>query len=419
MNNSYKIIVAHPGQQHSYHSAIALKDDLFLYITTQYYKKGRSLTWLSSLFAKEQLKKRIMNRYCSQIDDKVKVLCETRSLIAKLGLQNKFPAIRKKIEYYDRFGNRVANICLKKNVDAVIMFDTTASACFQKIHEANSKVVKILDVTIGSRIYAKYLYEKEMQNIKSDCFYKEYPDLWNPQILNKFQNEIDFADYAIAASKYVKETLIYSGMPEDKIYIVPYGTTKRSINRSSKKKNDKLELLFVGQINYRKGIHRLLEVIQYFSESEVHLNIAGDFSDNNEIYMKYKDNPRVSFLGLVPHEQIGQLYEKCDVFVLPSLSEGMARVGLEALGCGLPVICTDHSGINDIIVDGENGFTVPVCNNDAIKDKIEWFLSHKKELTRMSQCAINTGQKYTWEVYYKKYYETIHTIIKDARAVDK
>src|SRR5207249_6047308 len=59
-----------------------------------------------------------------------------------------------------------------------------------------------------------------------------------------------------------------------------------------------------------------------------------------------------------------------DVFVLPSLEEGLARTALEALACGLPIIVTPHTGANDFICSGESGEVVPVRDADAIANAV-------------------------------------------------
>lgn len=402
---NYKIVIAHPGQQHSYHSAIALKDNLDKYITTQYYRKYHSYLWLMSLFIRNKnLKKRIIARHCDEINEKVVTYCTLKSLFSKV---NYLP----RIGYYKQFGKKVAKYAKKNKIDAVIMYDTTASECFKYLE--NTKIVKILDVTIGSRIYAKKIYETEMEKIKSDCFYKEYPDLWKPEYFQKFKNEIELADYAIVGSEYVKRTMIYSGMREDKIYIVPYGSTPRDyIIKDFDNYDKKLELLFVGQVNYRKGVHRLLEVIERFDETKIHLKIVGEVNDSNELFLKYKNDKRVTFTGLVPHSKIDEIYASSDVFVLPSLSEGMARVGIEAMNCGLPIICTENTGINDLIENSKNGFVIPISDSEALYEKINWFLINRDKIEEMSNCAKITAHKYTWNNYYKNYSNTIYEILE-------
>ena len=409
-NNSYKIILAHPGQQHSYHSAIALKEDLLKYITTFYYKRY-NLTWMLSKISKTQQRKRIENRKCPQIDDKVLIKEGFSAAISRLGIQKVFPKLRKFIRYYEKFGNSVAKIAFKENADAVIMYDTTAQECFEWLKNHGCDTVKILDVTIGSRIYAKDLYEKEMLYTGDDCFKLEYPDLWNTNIMQKFQKEIDLADYAIVGSEFVKRTLVYSGMDENKIFVVHYGTTARDIKHKKAYNSGRLNLLFVGQVNYRKGVHRLLDAIQQFEEKDIHLNIVGNYDKDSKIYKQFCNDPKVSFVGLVPHSEIDNIYSNSDVFILPSLSEGMARVGIEALGCGLPVICTENTGVNDIIENGKNGFVIPACDTEAIVQKIRWFIENKDQIENMSANAFETGRKYTWENYYKNYQETVRKII--------
>ena len=68
----------------------------------------------------------------------------------------------------------------------------------------------------------------------------------------------------------------------------------------------------------------------------------------------------VKFVGAVPYEQMPAYFAACDVFVLPSVYEGNARVLAEAAAAGKPVVATDVSGTRDTVIDGETGYVVPV-----------------------------------------------------------
>lgn len=406
-----KIIIAHPGQQHSYHSAIAMNDDLYKYITTFYIKKY-NLPYFVSFLLKKSRKERMLNRHSDLIpDSKVKLFCSLEYLISSYIKYTKFKIIPR-LKYYDKFGIKVGKFAHHHNVDAVIMYDTTASSCFAYLSKVNSNTLRILDVTIGSRIYAKELYEKEMYETNDYELKNEYPDLWNDNILRKFKDEIEYADYAIVGSNYVKKSLIYSGMNEENIFIVPYGASRRTVREKRFDLNKPLELLFVGQINYRKGLHRLLDVVCKFSPETLHLTLVGQYNLSNKLYRKYNKFECISFLGLINHSGISDIYSKADVFILPSLSEGMARVGLEALSCGLPVICTENSGVNDCIIDGYNGFVIPACDSNAILDRINWFLNHRDKIKFMSDNAFETSKQYTWEEYYDLYHKTVLKILE-------
>jgi len=74
----------------------------------------------------------------------------------------------------------------------------------------------------------------------------------------------------------------------------------------------------------------------------------------------------VKFVGAVPYEQMPAYFAACDVFVLPSVYEGNARVLAEAAAAGKPVVATDVSGTRDTVIDGETGYIVPVGRPEAL-----------------------------------------------------
>ena len=61
----------------------------------------------------------------------------------------------------------------------------------------------------------------------------------------------------------------------------------------------------------------------------------------------------------------------------------MAQVGIEAMVCGLPIICSENSGVNDLIKDGVNGFVIPCGNSKELKDKMQWFINNTDQTERM------------------------------------
>ena len=92
------------------------------------------------------------------------------------------------------------------------------------------------------------------------------------------------------------------------------------------------------------------------------------------IYLNYKNCSNIHFRGFVTHDILAQYYKNADVFVLPSLSEGFAQVSLEAMSCGLPVLCTKNSGCNDAVNNYETGIVIEPSNRKQLQDAISWFL---------------------------------------------
>lgn len=77
----------------------------------------------------------------------------------------------------------------------------------------------------------------------------------------------------------------------------------------------------------------------------------------------------------------------CAVYVLPSHGEGISRTILEALSMGRPVITTDAPGCRETVVDGQNGFLVPVRDSAALADKMRWFLEHPGRIAPMGRAS--------------------------------
>jgi glycosyltransferase involved in cell wall biosynthesis len=88
-----------------------------------------------------------------------------------------------------------------------------------------------------------------------------------------------------------------------------------------------------------------------------------------EILARYRDLPIQWSPGL-PHPQLAARLQSADLFILPSLEEGLARTALEAMACGLPVIVTPNTGANDFVQSGVSGEIVPLRDPDAIADAV-------------------------------------------------
>jgi glycosyltransferase involved in cell wall biosynthesis len=91
--------------------------------------------------------------------------------------------------------------------------------------------------------------------------------------------------------------------------------------------------------------------------------------------------------------------QSCDVFVLPAIVEGRALVQQEAMACGLPVIATKNAGADDVIVDGESGFLVPIRSPDSIAEKIIWCEANRSLVHGMGIAARRHAVEFTWRAY--------------------
>jgi len=192
-------------------------------------------------------------------------------------------------------------------------------------------------------------------------------------------------DYVIGISEgIVQEAKSYRAKKVVKIPIpvnLDYFFSK-SVNSREFSLDRKPIILFVGQIKGVKGIHNLIEALHILKKEDgptPKLLIAGDITDQDDagFYQELKSRAKgldIEFLGWIPHENLPEIYQKADIFVLPSFSEGLGMVIMEAMASGLPVIAARTSGSKELIEDGINGFLINAGNPKAIKDKLALLL---------------------------------------------
>lgn len=414
-----KIIVAHEGKQHSFRTAEAMlqKRYLYKYITTIYDKPHSLTRTVKHLLRGDAKKKCASHRTGALPDNMVVQYCEWKGLL-RLFL-SKIPFLYKYFPHYydwlhDSFGKKVAKYAIKNNVDAVIMYDTNANECWRILKERAPQIKRILDVTIASRIYTEKTYRSDSEKFPDSKILDEATYLKGDTELKRNREELMLSNYFLVGSTFVKDSLLYCGVEDKAIFINPYGVNiNHFCDKSQYRTNNPLRLIFVGAVCYRKGIHHLLSVVAEYSKEEVILDVIGGFSPNSEYYIKYKNHENIHFRGFVTHDVLAQYYNNADVFVLPSLSEGFAQVSLEAMSCGLPVICTTNSGCNDAIKDFETGFVIEPSNREQLKEKIDWFIKNRSCIETMGKNARLVSLNFTWEHYSNKLVKAIEYIVNN------
>lgn len=409
-----KVLLAHPGKQHSFETAKALKDAgvFYKYVTTVY-DKDTSLTHRIKKFLRGKDIKKANTRKCSYLSDNdVIQIYEWWGLLVLLLSKFSFLSkiyFRLNLELSNYFADRVARLAVKENVDAIIVYDGISRKGLEYIKKTAPHIKTIMDVSISMRPFMKVNFEYDMKTYHHNGFYKEEAYLWNMKCEAVIRNEIKFVDHFFAPSNVVLESLMFCGIEKDKVSIVPYGVdpNKFSYRQKHVKNNEPLKLIYVGQISYRKGLHHLLKIIQEYNDSEVKISLAGAYNEDNELYQRYKNTSNIEFLGFVTRDILAEAYQNADVFILPSLGEGLAMVILEALSTGTPVLVSNFTGGNDVVENFKNGLVYNGLSEDNLRSSISWFLTHKETISEMSKNARESVLNYTWTVYHKKYAEEL------------
>ena len=158
-------------------------------------------------------------------------------------------------------------------------------------------------------------------------------------------------------------------------------------------------ILFVGTIQPRKNIARLIEAYSMLDNKDLELYVVGKpgwmFEDIYKTPKKFGIENRVKFLDKVSDSELVELYKKAECFVLPSLYEGFGLPVLEAMKYGCPVITSNVSSLPE--AGGDAALYVDPQSARDIKDKIEQLLGDKKLREDMIKKGYEQVKKFSWE----------------------
>jgi len=188
--------------------------------------------------------------------------------------------------------------------------------------------------------------------------------------------------------------------------ILPNGIDTSQIpGEIDKTQPDDKFILYLGRINWKKGIDRLIRTMNYLPESK--LVIAGNDEENyrrslNVLAQEVGVSDQIKYVGPVHCEDKWRLLSKATVVVLPSRSENFGNVVLEAMAVGTPVVVTGEVGISDEVVASSAGLVSDGSPMD-LAEKINRIFDNPDYATQMGSNGRSVvRQKYEWSVIAKR-----------------
>ena len=183
----------------------------------------------------------------------------------------------------------------------------------------------------------------------------------------------------VVVTKYMRDELLQNGFDPARIEIHPPVPIPGDAQLRSSFSERNL-ILFSGQIIRGKGVDLLLRTLALVKVPfECVILCDGRHKPYCEaLNRKLKLEDRVHFKGFVPQEELKQYYRECTVMAVSSVwPEPFATIGMEVLRYGIPVVAFDVGGLSDWLVDGYNGFLVPVGDCAAFARRLEELLLDK------------------------------------------
>lgn len=384
---AYRVFISHPERQHSHElaSALAQQGRLGAYV------HGAPLPVGAQSAIPTSLRRRL--GFCR---------------LWRYVLKPLFPQ-RVVLESYYRmiwaFDALMARRIRHAGCNVVVGYENSALATFQEAKRLG--MVCILD---NSGVHHA-TQDAALAYQESEAFHR--------RILARKDKELALADIILVCSSFARDSFIAAGISPERLHIVQLGCDISSFSPASDPvagvDAGAVRFLFVGRLSRLKGAdllaavaHRLraahvpftLEVVAPISEAE--RGLIHRFAEVARLHDK------------VPYGQLSGFHSRADCLVLPSRFDSFAFVVAEGLASGLPVIVSNAVGARDMVVDDENGWVIPVADEDALFERMSWCALNVTKLRSMSAAARATAEAWDWSKYHFQVLLTIDRLMADA-----
>lgn len=173
-------------------------------------------------------------------------------------------------------------------------------------------------------------------------------------------------------------------------------------------------IFFAGFPFYLKGVDVLINAFKQVAAKypDMKLVIMGHTRSDREQFQKMiQDCEAIEILKPVDYDKIISYFENCTFFVLPSRSEAMGRVLIEAMACGKAVIASNVDGIPMLVKDGENGLLFHSENVFELAAKIDLLLSDEKLRSQLGENGYaSMHEKFSSKLYIKRFVEMVESV---------
>jgi glycosyltransferase involved in cell wall biosynthesis len=287
------------------------------------------------------------------------------------------------------FQNKVASFLSSYQLstfdDQPILFSYSYSALeplrFAKSHGWKTILCQIDPGPVEEEIVAD---EAEREPSLARNWTRAPADYWK-----SWREECELADRIVVNSQWSFDALVQTGIPKEKLLIMPLAfencmppvLPRKYPGRFTASRP--LRVLFLGQINLRKGIARLLRAARSLRSEPVEFFMAGPVQVN--IPDALRSDQKIRWVGPVARNKVRNYYEQADVFILPTLSDGFGLTQLEALAHRLPMIASRRCG--QVVTDGVNGLLLEEPTAAAIEAALRACLQNPDQLAHFSENA--------------------------------
>ncbi len=201
----------------------------------------------------------------------------------------------------------------------------------------------------------------------------EYLQRWYPQLdgIHSVSKAISRVGQKIGVPKTKIDHVVYTGLNLENFPFHPEIA-----------KNKELQLLSVGRPHWKKDYPTAIKACAILKEKNIafHYTIVGGQGDEESLFLMHElglEN-HITLTGKLPQKEVFRRMKAADLFLLPSIEEGIANVAVEAMALGTPVVSTNCGGMEELITHNQEGWIVPTRDEKALAAAVQNFIVLKE-----------------------------------------
>jgi glycosyltransferase involved in cell wall biosynthesis len=206
-------------------------------------------------------------------------------------------------------------------------------------------------------------------------------------LVRRMEREYELSDRIVVPSTVAHGSFAKFGYAAKAVAVFPGVDEQFFSPLSQPARRTKFRVCFTGRVELAKGAGYLLQAWKQLRLPNAELVLAGEIRPEMRGLLATYADTSVRMAGFLPASELLRHYRESDLFVFPSVNEGLAQVLLETMASGLPVVATDLSGAGDCVTEGVEGFLTPARDVPRIAEAILWCYEHREETRAMGQAA--------------------------------
>ncbi len=316
-----------------------------------------------------------------------------------------------KDNFYDRTAIR--------HITASDLFVGWASQSLFQMREAKARGTRTIIERGSTHITEQYrLIDEERKRFGVSA---ELRSRWDRLLEEKQLKEYHEADFIMTPSAFARQSFLDRGFDPAKVLKVRYGVDLGQFYPADKKEiSSTPTILFVGAVGFQKGVPYLLEATRTLRAKgkKFHFKLIGRYEKDFESWLKSSTlrSEIDEHIAFVPNHELVNHFHQADMFVLPSMQEGLALVIAEAMASGLPVVASDHTGASEFIESGNNGAIVPAGNADALAVALSDLLDNPDRSRSVGTEASEKAKSFGWDAYGDAIEQTYKAILQKSHS---